>query len=1197
VTASVSSTKVSLAGAMIPTTSSCYVKVDVISNISGVYTNTIPENGLTTSENITNANPTSDVLTVSIPPTIGKQFSPVAIPPNGTSTLTIVLNNSNTSPINLTSDFDDLLPTTPGNIYIAGTAHMSTTCIGTVTANPGATFVRFNSAGGSIPAGGCIINVDVTGATAGSYLNTIAAGALKTSVGNNPSPATATLLISTQGYISGRVFQDNNNIPNGTYESGTDTPLANVLINLRDNSNAIIATTTTDALGNYAFTGITSGTYSVEEPTQPPGTGNGFTTAGTIVGNGSQGTATNLATTPSRISNINLGINAGQVGGSINNNFAEVVGNRTLSGRVFLDYDNNGQINGTDQGIGGITINLTGTDVNSNTITHSTTTAADGSYSFTGLPAGTYIVTEPTQPAGTNNGITSAGTTGGNATVVTTTPSAISAIPLLGADTISSNNNFAEIPGASPDLTISKTHSPSSFADGGSSGYYTIVPSNIGSAVTSGAMTIVDTLPTGMTIAAPATGAGWTCIGSVGAAVVSCTSTTSIPAGGTGNAITLRVLVATGTSGQVLTNHAVISGGGEQVGFNGNNTADDPTPIATGASIQGHVWLDKDHDRTLSPGDIKQNGWIVELLLNNVLVATAITATNGADAGFYSFTGLAPGSGYQVRFRNPTTGLIYGNAVPNETGGAYTSGSSSINNPGGAQTTSGSLNYITLTSGQTITQQSLPIDPAGVVYDAVTRNPVAGAVITISGPVGFNPSTDLVGGSPTQTTGVDGSYQFLLNPGSPTGIYTLAVTTYPSGYATLPSTLIPVCTATLSVAAAPPVFALVQSSPLAPAIGTTAHVPASCPGTSAGLNAGNQATTQYYFNFNFVAGSSNVINNHIPLDPITGGSVVVTKTTPLVNVAKGDLVPYTITVRNNVASIISVQDRIPPGFKYRTGSSTINGVTMEPTVAGRDLIWTNQAFTSGQLKTYKLMLIVGTGVGEGEYINQAWALTGLNGNLLSNIAVATVRVTPDPTFDCSDIIGKVFDDKNANGYQDEGEPGIPNVRVVTVRGLLVTTDSEGRFHIACADIPQADHGSNFVMKLDERTLPSGYRLTTENPRDVRLTQGKMAKLNFGATVHRVVRLDINGDAFASGKMDLLPEWEKALSALADRLSSRPSILRIAYNPGTDDPTLCKERLEAVSKKMNQLWKDKQKGGGANAPLYPLVIEIVVEAQQ
>ena len=77
------------------------------------------------------------------------------------------------------------------------------------------------------------------------------------------------------------------------------------------------------------------------------------------------------------------------------------------------------------------------------------------------------------------------------------------------------------------------------------------------------------------------------------------------------------------------------------------------------------------------------------------------------------------------------------------------------------------------------------------------------------------------------------------------------------------------------------------------------------------------------------------------------------------------------------------------------------------------------------------------------------------------------------------------------------------MRLATPRGLLVTTDAEGRFHVPCPDIPNADRGSNFVMKLDDRTLPSGYRLTTENPRDVRITRGKLVKLNFGATIHRV----------------------------------------------------------------------------------------------
>jgi hypothetical protein len=100
-------------------------------------------------------------------------------------------------------------------------------------------------------------------------------------------------------------------------------------------------------------------------------------------------------------------------------------------------------------------------------------------------------------------------------------------------------------------------------------------------------------------------------------------------------------------------------------------------------------------------------------------------------------------------------------------------------------------------------------------------------------------------------------------------------------------------------------------------------------------------------------------------------------------------------------------------------------------------------------------------------------------------------------FDCSELLGKVFEDTNRNGYQDEGEPGVPAVRLATVNGQLVTTDGFGRYHIACAAVPDARIGSNFVLKLDTRTLPLGWDVTSDNPRSIRLTRGKFGELNFG----------------------------------------------------------------------------------------------------
>ncbi len=606
----------------------------------------------------------------------------------------------------------------------------------------------------------------------------------------------------------------------------------------------------------------------------------------------------------------------------------------------------------------------------------------------------------------------------------------------------------------------------------------------------------------------------------------------------------------------------------------------DPTPVnfsAAGlAAVSGKVYLDRNHDRIDNDGAPAPNvrGFIVEVLnAAGQVVSSATTDANGdyAIAGLFPFTAGNAATYYSVRFREPASGAIYGLAQSADPAPAR---NGTIIN--------GVITGLQLVPGITTLSQNLPLDPSGVVYDSITRAPVPGAQVTLSFGGAAVLGACLVGGLNTQVTGVTGQYQFLLlNPAPPgcpgTGTYTLGVL-QPGSYLPPTSTIIP------------------------PAAGSRVPLP---PGgvdaiqAQAGPPTGAQPTL-YFMSFaltltgNAATSSANAVNNHIPLDPILGGAIAMTKTTPLVNVSRGDLVPYTVTATNTLAATltnINVVDRIPPGFRYRLGSATLNGAPSEPVVAGRDLTWAAQTFAAAERKTWKLILVVGTGVGEGEYTNQAWSLNSIVNTQVSNIASAVVRVIPDPTFDCSDIIGKVFDDRNANGYQDEGEPGIANVRVVTARGLLVTTDNEGRFHVACAAVPQMDHGSNFIMKLDERTLPSGYRLTTGNPQDVRVTRGKLAKLNFGATVHRVVRLELSAAAFVGTTTELAAQWAQEFAGLPAKLEERSSVLRIAYRRGAEAEDLARARLDAVAARVRELWQAARKNAKGNEePRQPLIIE-------
>jgi hypothetical protein len=197
-----------------------------------------------------------------------------------------------------------------------------------------------------------------------------------------------------------------------------------------------------------------------------------------------------------------------------------------------------------------------------------------------------------------------------------------------------------------------------------------------------------------------------------------------------------------------------------------------------------------------------------------------------------------------------------------------------------------------------------------------------------------------------------------------------------------------------------------------------------------------------------------------------------------------------------------------------------------------------------------------------------------------------VRVIPDPDFDCTDVIGKVFDDRNLDGQQDTGEKGLAGVRVVTARGLIATTDKHGRFHITCATVPDEDRGSNFILKLDERSLPTGYRLTTENPRVQRATRGKMIRFNFGTTIHRVVRIDISDGVFEPNTSELRLQWTSKIVQLIEELKKAPSVLRLSYLGDVERKGLVQKRLEALKKKITKQWK--QSDGG-----YPLTVETEV----
>ncbi|UCD55403.1 MAG: hypothetical protein JSV93_00980, partial [Candidatus Omnitrophota bacterium] len=71
------------------------------------------------------------------------------------------------------------------------------------------------------------------------------------------------------------------------------------------------------------------------------------------------------------------------------------------------------------------------------------------------------------------------------------------------------------------------------------------------------------------------------------------------------------------------------------------------------------------------------------------------------------------------------------------------------------------------------------------------------------------------------------------------------------------------------------------------------------------------------------------------------------------------------------------------------------------------------------------------------------------------------------------VLGKVFNDINSNGYQDEAEQGIEGVKIASDTGIYAITDSDGKYHF-----PYIETGQH-LLKVDTSTLPEQSTLTTE----------------------------------------------------------------------------------------------------------------------
>jgi uncharacterized repeat protein (TIGR01451 family) len=201
---------IALTGGAIPGNGSCAITVKVTANVLGPYTNTIALGNLQTSNGGSSTAAASAVLNVAVlPQQVSKQFATAQTGRNVPVKLTLTIVNPNIAG-NLTAvQLIDPLPSLPAQMVIAPTPNATITGCGaaTLSAAAGASSISLNAATVAVGTS-CVIQVDVVGPSAGSYINTT--NIVTSSNGGNGNNATATLRVLespqvSKGFLPGTV--------------------------------------------------------------------------------------------------------------------------------------------------------------------------------------------------------------------------------------------------------------------------------------------------------------------------------------------------------------------------------------------------------------------------------------------------------------------------------------------------------------------------------------------------------------------------------------------------------------------------------------------------------------------------------------------------------------------------------------------------------------------------------------------------------------------------------------------------------------------------------------------------------------------------------------------------------------------------------------------------------------------------------
>ncbi len=238
-------------------------------------------------------------------------------------------------------------------------------------------------------------------------------------------------------------------------------------------------------------------------------------------------------------------------------------------------------------------------------------------------------------------------------------------------------------------------------------------------------------------------------------------------------------------------------------------------------------------------------------------------------------------------------------------------------------------------------------------------------------------------------------------------------------------------------------------------------------------------------------------------------SIQIVKTGDRVAAEPGDTVLYRLLIRNLASTPVSnlaVTDTLPLGFSLvaNSGRAALGDtpIPLETTPSGRTITFQPQVtLEQGQGLTVVYAAQLTPEALRGNGLNSAMVSGRRSDNgqvVRDGPALHRLRVQPGIVADTGTIVGRVFWDKNFDGEQQSGEPGIPNAVIFLDDGTRITTDENGLFSVANV-LPGYRVGTLDITSIPGYTLAPNQVFIEHNTdsRRVQLSPGGLVRMNFG----------------------------------------------------------------------------------------------------